>query len=78
MQRTLYLSPLDTLPRFKPLPFYKRLISWIVPFERSHIVVSNGQQCYTHPLNLETVRKILESNGYKVVLRANLTSVEKK
>jgi len=76
--RTLYLSPLDTIPRYKPLPWYKRLISWIVPFERSHIVISNGSQCYTHPENIETVRKILESNNYRVILRANLTAVTEK
>ncbi len=75
--RTLYLSPLDTIPRFKQLPWYKRAIKWLIPFEQAHVVVSNGHQCFTHSKNLETVRKILESNGYRVVLRASLTSVEK-
>lgn len=72
--KTLYLSSLSTVPQYKPLPWYKRLLSWLIPFQRNHVVVSNGTRCYTHPLNLLIVRKILESNGYQVVLRANLTT----
>lgn len=72
--RIIYLSPLATVPRYKPLPFYKRIFSWLIPFQRNHIVVSNGTQCYCHPLNLVIVRRIFESHNFKVILRASLTT----
>ena len=73
----IFLSSSALLPRFKPLPFWQRLLSWIIPFKQAFIVVHDGQRCFTHPDNLRSVTEIL-SKYYDVKLIANLSSVEKK
>ena len=77
MRRTIYLSASAALPRYKPLPLWKRLLSWIIPFKSAYIVVHDGHRCYTSPDNLKVVTEIL-SKYYDVKLIANLSSVTEK